>query len=109
MRNYHEHSNHDGTEMPTCDLRWATDCDNIGVYYLIPEMACSACYSLCEGCHAREWIAQHDGQRLCDECLSAASERAYERWVESYYGSSAPQTDREREDALRLAQMVDRR
>jgi len=34
----------------------------------------------------------------CAECAEAR----YERWLEDFYGGSAPQTDREREDVRRM-------
>jgi hypothetical protein len=107
-RNYHEIDNHDGSEMPTCDLRWAPDCDNIGVYYLIPERACCACFSVCTVCHTREWLAQDGDERLCDECLSRAAEAASERAYEAFHSSSRPQSEAERH-ALVMAQLEGRR
>lgn len=81
---------------PSCDLKWSKDCDNRGVYYLLPERACCACFSACSICHEQDWIIQQGDERLCGDCLTAQLPEVM------------PQSEAERH-ALVLAQMEGRR
>jgi hypothetical protein len=50
---------------------------------------------LCDACEERPaTMTLDDGSQRCDRC----NERAYDRIVEDFYGSSSPQTDAERYD-----------
>ena len=68
----------------------------------------------CERCfdrydRVRPGELQENGDTLCDDCCDAASEMAYERFIERYHGGSGPVTIEEQyQAAARQKQELDR-
>lgn len=71
---------------------------------IIPGKFCERCEEDGETVPAEyELDARYDGSGgggfLCDNCATNMAEAAYERKLDAYYGSSAPQTVQEHYDA----------
>lgn len=53
----------------------------------------------CEHCDSAPATHEHYGEHYCDDCFDAASEAAWERFCEDFYGGSGAVTVLEQYDA----------